>query len=241
MSVDDPERFLRPAAPMECERVLPGCALSMAVLCGERGQLTGDLRVASEVECGLPSLLEYFETIDLEPLHLAADPVQILELTERSASPQVESLVEQPSGTLGIAGLSGESGLLAQRDEEFALDGRGRSIEPVSPGLRHDPLTGLGRQRVAKTRDVSPQGTGSGLRPIVVIPQILGQPVHVDDLSGTDGQQGEQAPLPRASDPMDLAVDEQVDAAEHANQCVVDPSCAHSPICPSIGTDNVDQ
>ena len=127
------------AAAVERQRVLPDGAVAFGVLGCEGRQLTGDLGVTTKRQRSLPALLHHVEAVEPEPFDLGLGGLEVGQLAERVAAPELERLTQEAIGREEVTALACCRGFVAQEREAEVLHGLSRRCQAVALGLGHDP------------------------------------------------------------------------------------------------------
>ena len=176
---------------MERQRVLTSGPIAGAVLSREGGELAGYLRVPAEGQRGLPTFLEHLEAIEAQSLDVRGHPIEVLELPEGVAAPEVQRLVKEPLRNLRILVLACPCRSGPKLGEPEVFDGIGGGRQTIAVGLRHDPCPRLLGEGGPESRDVCSQRRRRRIWTITVVPEIFGEPVDVDDRVRSDRQECE--------------------------------------------------
>ncbi len=155
--------------------------------CHEGLQLPDERRVPSELELCLDQVFLRRDAELVEPRSHDPGEVQLVEVGERGAAPELEPLAQQPRPRRRLR----VPRLLQQPLEAVAVDGLSRHGKPVAGRLRHEnvPPDQLPQRRdgVLQRPD---RRRGRGFPP-----EVGDETVGRDDLTGAQRQRGEQRTL----------------------------------------------
>ena len=188
-----------PTAAVQRQHQLRPQPLTQRVPCDERLELADEVLVPSEVEVDRDPLFEHDEPPFVQARRLRPDPRGEVEVAERSAAPERESLGERSRGGGQILRVTCGAG---RPDESL------ERVEVELPVADADGVaTRAGRESPVRPVSELPTQLGDvvlddleGGRRRALSPQLVDEPVAPDHLVRVEEQEREQRPLLRAAD-----------------------------------------
>jgi hypothetical protein len=158
--------------PVEREHLLGAQALAVRLAQDERVELADELRVAAELEVGVDPLLDRRGPLFFELRAFRAGD-RLVEVGERRAAPQAQSLPQKLGGAFGVetAGVGDE--LL----EALEIEAAGLDVGEVAGRLRDYRVAAEGLPKLGDVNLERRRG-GVGRRPV---PELVDQPVARND------------------------------------------------------------